>query len=109
MFGPEEDHSTHIDQTLWNELEQVSVQDNELLCRPFSEQEIKIALFQMERNKAAWPDKIPIEFYQTCWEVVKNDIVQLFTDFHEGKVEISNINYGVITLLPKVSDAAKIQ
>jgi len=35
--------------------------------------------------------------------------MQLFLDFHEGKVDISRLNYGVITLLPKVSDATKIQ
>ena len=63
----------------------------------------------MEKHKAAGPDKIPIEFHQTCWDIVKNDIIQLFADFHDGKVDISRINYGVITLLPKVFDAARIQ
>jgi hypothetical protein len=63
----------------------------------------------MEKNKAARPDKIPIEFYQSYWNVVKDDIMQLFYDFHEGSVDISRINYGIITLLPKVSDAARIQ
>ena len=109
LFGPEVDHNIHIDQTLWNEIEKVSELDNKFLCRPFLEQEIKDALFQMEKNKAAGPDKIPIGFYQTCRSIVKNDLIQLFADFHEGKVDICRINYGIITLLPKVSDAAKIQ
>ena len=68
LFGPEEDHNIHIDQFLWEELEQVTSQDIENLCKPFSESEIKDALLQMERNKAAGPDKIPIpillEHYQ---------------------------------------------
>jgi hypothetical protein len=63
----------------------------------------------MEKHKVAGPNKIPIEFYQVYWDIVKNDIMQLFADFHDGKVEISRINYGVITLLPKVADAARIQ
>jgi mannosylglycoprotein endo-beta-mannosidase len=63
----------------------------------------------LEKNKAAGPDSIPIEFYQACWKIVKSDIIQLFADFHQGKVDISRINYGTITLLPKVSDAARIQ
>lgn len=37
--------------------------DNEFLVRPFSEEEIKEALFQMEKNKAAGPDSMPIEFF----------------------------------------------
>jgi hypothetical protein len=63
----------------------------------------------MEKNKTAGPDKIPIEFYQVCWEIVRDDIMRLFLDFHEGKVDISRINYGVITWLPKVTDASRIQ
>jgi hypothetical protein len=63
----------------------------------------------MEKNKTADPDKILIEFYQVCWEIVRDNIMRLFLDFHEGKVDISRINYGVITLLPKVTDASRIQ
>lgn len=109
LFGPEKEHNIHIDQSIWDEIEKLSDVENDGLCKPFSKDEIKTALFQMERNKAAGPDKISIEFYQTCWEMVKDDIVQLFSEFHEGKVNISRINYGIITLLPKVSDAKKIQ
>jgi hypothetical protein len=63
----------------------------------------------MEKNKAAGPDKIPIEFYQGCWSIVKNDIIQLFDDFFRQRVDISRINYGIITLLPKIKDANRIQ
>jgi len=63
----------------------------------------------MEKNKAAGPNKIPIEFYQGCWKIVKNDIIQLFDDFFRQKVDISRLNYGIISLLPKVKDANKIQ
>jgi hypothetical protein len=42
-------------------------------------------------------------------EIVKYDIFQLFSDFHAEKVNISRINYGIITLLPKKSDASTIQ
>lgn len=63
----------------------------------------------MEKNKAAGLDKIPIEFYQPCWDVVKNDIIELFEDFHRGVLDVRRLNYGVVTLLPKVHDAARIQ
>jgi hypothetical protein len=109
LFGPGEEHNIHIDVSLWDELEKVSDDDNTALTRPFNEIEIKEALFSMEKNKAAGPDKIPIEFYQSCWDIVKGDIIQLFADFFEEKVDISRLNYGIITLLPKISDASKIQ
>jgi mannosylglycoprotein endo-beta-mannosidase len=105
LFGPEEEHNIHIDSSLWAELAQVTDHDNPLLCSPFSESEIKEALFSMERNKVAGPYKIPIEFYQSCWGIVNDDIIQLFNDFYNKKVDISRLNYRIITLLPKVSDA----
>lgn len=50
-----------------------------ILCAAlFSEIEIKATLFQMEKNKAARPDKIPIGFYQSCWDIIKDDIIQFF-------------------------------
>jgi hypothetical protein len=109
LFGPVDYHDIHIASSLWDELPKVTDQENEEFCKPFSEIEIKEALFQIETNKAAGPDKIPIEFYQTCWEVVKHDIIQLFADFHAETVNISRINYGIITFLPKKSDASTIQ
>jgi hypothetical protein len=44
----------------------VNSEDNERLCKPFTEVEINDALLEMETNKAAGPDAIPIEFYQSC-------------------------------------------
>jgi mannosylglycoprotein endo-beta-mannosidase len=40
----------------------------------------------MEKNKAAGPDGLPIELYQDCWEVIKDDLIALFGDFHQGEL-----------------------
>ena len=63
----------------------------------------------MKKNKSAGLDKIPIEFYQSCWSIVKADILQLFDDFYNQRVDTSRINYGIITLLPKIKEASRIQ
>jgi hypothetical protein len=39
---------------------------------------------------------------------MKNDIMDLFIVFHEGSLVIKRLNYGIITLLPKVNEASKI-
>ena len=76
---------------------------------PFFEEEIKAALFQMEKNKAVGPDSMPVEFFQSCWEIVKDDIVQMFDEFYRLELDVSRHNYDIITLLSKVLDAEKIQ
>jgi hypothetical protein len=63
----------------------------------------------MEKNKAAGPDGFPIEFYQSCWEIVKHDLMQIFDDFHQNRIDLAKINYGIITLIPKGDDANIIQ
>lgn len=109
LFGPAPDYNIQINESLWEGAIRLFELDNEQFCRPLSKADIWNALSQMEKNKAAGPDSIPIEFYQAYWQIVKSDIIQLFADFHQGRVDISRINYGIITLLPNISDAARIQ
>ena len=68
-----------------------------------------MAVFDMEHNKAPGPDGFPVEFYQFFWDVVKPDLMSLFYEFHEGRLLIHSLNFGVITLLPKITDAIRIQ
>jgi mannosylglycoprotein endo-beta-mannosidase len=40
----------------------VSIEENGLLTAPYSEEEIRKAIFQMERNKAPGPDGFVLSF-----------------------------------------------
>jgi hypothetical protein len=72
-------------------------------------EEVKSVVDQMEKNKAAGPDGIPIEFYQVCWEIIKFDIMAVFDDLFDHKIDLARINYGIITLIPKGEEADRIQ
>ena len=63
----------------------------------------------MDINRAPGPDDIPAEFYQCCWDIVKSDIMRLIDSFHKGMLDVQRLNYGNITLLPKISGADRIQ
>ena len=63
----------------------------------------------MEKNKAVGPDSIPVEFYQNCWNIIKHDIMEIFHEFNQGSMDVCRINYGIITLLPKIQEAERIQ
>jgi hypothetical protein len=54
----------------------------------YAEEEVRNAVFQMEHNKAPGPDGFPAEFYQNFWEVIKSDLLELFTFLHAGQLEL---------------------
>ena len=109
LFGPHLQNSFSLDETLRHDIPQVSEEENEVLVAPFSEEEVKMAIFDMEHNKAPGPDGFPAEFYQFFWDVVKQDLMSLFYEFYMGRLHIHSLNFGVITLLPKITDATRIQ
>ena len=92
-----------------NDILQVSLTENEFLTAPFTEQEIRDAIFSMEHSKAPGLDGFPAEFYQHFWDVIKGDLMSMFQDLHQGDLPIFSLNFGVITLLPKTQEASKIQ
>jgi len=63
----------------------------------------------MEHNKAPGPDSFPAEFYQVFWNVIKDDLMALFSDFHREDLNLFSLNFGMVTLIPKVADATRIQ
>jgi hypothetical protein len=65
------DNAFTLDSSLWQAEDGVTRQENSVLTQPFSEEEVRHALFQMDKNKAFGPDGIPIEFYQHYWGIVK--------------------------------------
>jgi hypothetical protein len=87
----------------------LSDESKEKLAARFTLQEIKDAIFSMKTNKASGPDGFPIEFYQTFWSLIAEDIFSLFQAFYDGKIDISRLNYGTIILIAKGMGADKIQ
>jgi hypothetical protein len=98
-----------MDETLRYDISQMSEEENQVLTAPFSEEEVKMAIFDMEHNKAPSPDGLPTELYQFFWEIIKLDLMSLFFEFHATSLPIYSLNFGVLTLLPKVTDAVQIQ
>jgi hypothetical protein len=63
----------------------------------------------MEHNKAPGPDGYLAEFYQNFWEIIKSDLLELFTFLHAGQLELFRLNFGEIILLPKIKESERIQ
>jgi len=73
--------SFSMDETLRHDIPQVLEEENEVLMAPFSEEEVKMTVLDMEHNKAHGPDGFPAEFYQFFWDVVKADLMSVFYEF----------------------------
>jgi mannosylglycoprotein endo-beta-mannosidase len=92
-----------------HDIPQVSDEENEILIADFTENEVREVVFQMEHNKAPGPDGFPVEFYQVFWGVIKDDLLAMFHEFHKDNLDLFSLNFGIITLIPKIENATKIQ
>lgn len=78
------------------------------LDRLFSEQEIEQAVHNLPKGKAPGLDGFTNDFYGSCWEIIKTDLVNAFNAFyihHNGSLE--SLNHGQVVLLPKVQVATE--
>ena len=71
------------------------------LNSPFTEEEISLAIFHLDRDKALRPNGFTIAVFQDCWDVVKEDLVRVFTEFHRSGIINPSTNASFIVLLPK--------
>jgi len=109
LFGPSDISPLTMDESRMEDIPQVTDDDKEKLIANFSYNEIREAIFQMEHNKAPGPDGFPAEFYQAFWDIIKDDLMVMFVDFHNGTLPLYSLNFGIITLLPKKDNAVQIQ
>ncbi|RVW44240.1 Transposon TX1 uncharacterized 149 kDa protein [Vitis vinifera] len=63
---------------------------------------------KMDRDKAPGPDGFTIAVFQDCWDVIKEDLVRVFDEFHRSGIINQSTNASFIVLLPKKSMAKKL-
>jgi hypothetical protein len=92
LFGKEDKMDITLDDSFWDSNELVMEEENKLLDQPFSEEEIKEAIFGSYAEGAPGSDGFPFLFYQKIWELVKGDLINLFRDFEKNKAYLFRIN-----------------
>ena len=63
-------------------LQRLNHSEVEALEMPFTEEEIFLALMEMNRDKAPSPNGFIMAFWQSCWDFVKEEVVELFKEFY---------------------------
>ena len=102
LFAFEPRPDIHLDADFWAVDEMVSDEERESLERSFSEDEIKQAIMSSYASGAPSPDGLSFLFYQTFWDLIKDDFMWMVRDFEIGTLDMYRLNYAIITLIPKV-------
>jgi hypothetical protein len=75
-------------------------EENECIEARFTKDEIKRVVFESYLGGAPGPDGISFMFYQYFWEMIKDDLIEIFDDFHRGGLDIYRLNFALITIIP---------
>ena len=102
LFGKSKLSKDSLSTKSWENSRRLTAKENNFLCRPFTEEEVKLAVFDMKENTAPGPDGFRVTFYKQCWPIIKDEFMGMINDFYLGNLDIARLNYGVITLIPKI-------
>jgi hypothetical protein len=75
----------------------------------FTDRDLDEVLAQTKTETAPGPDGLPVAFFKSFWNLVRPLILGILNDFTLGRVDISRLNFGVLSLLPKVPGADSIK
>lgn len=75
---------------------------------PFSEEEVLSALRGMSKDKAPGPDGFTMAFFSHCWEVIKDNVMEVFRFFHSNICFEKSFNATFIALIPKKKGASSL-
>jgi len=78
----------------------VTREDNYNFNRPVTEEDVNEVIEEMHNCKAPGLDCFNVEFFKTCWEIIKYDILDV-VDSRESKIVMRALNELFISLIPK--------
>ncbi|KAM6583445.1 hypothetical protein CsatB_010447 [Cannabis sativa] len=71
------------------------------LLLPISDEEVRKSLFQMHPDKSLGPDGMTTDFFQKCWSIAKDDVINLVKQFfHNGSLP-TDLNKTILVLIRK--------
>uniref|UniRef100_A0A803Q0U5 Reverse transcriptase domain-containing protein n=1 Tax=Cannabis sativa TaxID=3483 RepID=A0A803Q0U5_CANSA len=89
--------------TNWIECIQPSItlEQNDNLLQPITEEEVKTAVFQMHPDKSLGPNGMRPGFYQKFWSIVGKDVINLAKNFFTTAAFEEHLTEANIVLIPK--------
>jgi hypothetical protein len=109
LFGSLGRNNVHLEVGFWPMEEQLRETEKVLVNLPFSETEVAKAITGIKSDSALGPNGFTAIFFKKLWMYVKNGIMNMVKDFNMDKLDLKRLNFGVITLVPKVQEANTIK
>ena len=79
--------------------------DNSLLTGMPSGDDIKATVFSMDSSSAPGPDGFGGVFYQSCWNIVGDNVISAVQEFFRTGSILKNLNSNFLILIPKSESA----
>lgn len=96
-----EERGRDTKEILRNIVKLVTPEYNVMLTRPIEKEEVEEAVFQMEKGKALGPDGFIIDFFQSCWDLAKEEIWVVVEESRRIGRILRAFNSTFLTLIPK--------
>ena len=78
------------------------------LTKPFSQVEVKQAIWDCDSFKSPGRDDISFGFIKEFWELVKDDFMRFLMEFHRNGKLIKGVNSTFIASIPKVTSPQRL-
>jgi hypothetical protein len=109
LFGSSRHSGVHMSSTFWSSEDQLNEMDRNRLEEPFSEKDMVGAIEGMKSDSAPVSNGFTVAFFKKLCHHIKYEIMKIVGDFNDAKLDLQRLNYGVITLVPKVREANTIK
>lgn len=80
-------------------------EDNFNLNKPVTEAKVGMVIKDMQNGKAPSPDGFNVDFFKACWNVFKQDILEVVEDSRRSKSILKALNNFFISMIPKQDSA----
>ncbi|XP_042958050.1 uncharacterized protein LOC122293561 [Carya illinoinensis] len=78
------------------------------LSKPFTREEVRGAMFQMNPLGSPGPDGFPADFYQKHWEVVGEEVYSYALEVLNCSRSLQDVNDTYISLIPRVKNPKRV-
>jgi hypothetical protein len=72
-------------------------------------EELDAVLKDTKTDTAPGPDGLPVLFYKKFWGLIKKEVLLILNGFALGTVNIARLNFGILSLIPKVPGVVNIK